>query len=99
MHLRDCGTDAGVDETVVGHFLGESPYRSQPEIDRGWGQFLFDEHRLVSMNQGLTQLRRLLPTRPRQEFIESSLVGAACMGARKAIERQADQALLRIGHY
>jgi hypothetical protein len=50
MHLGDCGSDAGIEETVIGRFLGESAHGSQPLIDGGWGQFLFDEHRLVSID-------------------------------------------------
>ena len=41
MHLGDCGSDAGIEETVIGRFLAESPNGSQPLIDGGWGQFLF----------------------------------------------------------
>ena len=54
-HFGDCGGDAYIEETVIGCFLGESPHGSQPQIDRGWSQFLFEEHRLVPMNQCFTQ--------------------------------------------
>jgi hypothetical protein len=50
MHLGDCGSDAGIEETVIGHLLGEPPHGSQPQIDGGWSQFLFEEHRLVSID-------------------------------------------------
>jgi hypothetical protein len=30
--------------------FGEETMGSQPLIDGGWGQFLFDEHRLVSID-------------------------------------------------
>jgi hypothetical protein len=50
MHLGDCGSDAYIEETVIGRFLGESPNGSQPLIDCSWSQFLFDEHCLVSID-------------------------------------------------
>src|SRR5450759_389833 len=50
MYLRDCGGDARIEETVIGRFLGEAPPGDQPQIDSGWRQFLFDEHRIVQMD-------------------------------------------------
>ena len=87
------------EETVIGHFLGESPHGSQPLIDRGRDQFLVDEHRLVAIDQCLRQRRRLLPLRPCQKFIQCRSVSAARMGAGEAIESQADQSFLEVGMY
>ena len=49
-HLRDGGGEAGLEEAVIGRFLVQPPHGSQPLIDRGRGQFLFEEHRLVAMD-------------------------------------------------
>jgi hypothetical protein len=42
MDLGDRTGDAAIEETVIGHFLGKPPHCSQPQINRGRGQFLLD---------------------------------------------------------
>ena len=83
----------------MGCFLGESPHGGQPKIDCGWSQFLFEEHRLIAMNQRFTQNRGLLALRPCQKLIQRGSICPACMGTCETIESQIDQSFLDVGSY